>query len=44
MERYHDGSTDIPAEHAKVCDWDIAECDVDENTRKALSTLTISLD
>lgn len=44
MERYHDGSTDIPVEHAEVCAWDIAECDVDENTRKALSTLTISLD
>ena len=43
MERYHDGCTDIPVEHAEVCTWDIAECDVDENTRKSLSTLTLKL-
>ncbi len=43
MEGYHDGSTDIPVEHAEVCTWDIAECDVDENTRKSLSTLTLKL-
>lgn len=43
MERYHDGCTDIPVEHAEVCAWDIAERELDENTRKALSTLTITL-
>lgn len=40
VEGYHDGSTDIPVEHAEVCPWDIAECELDEDTRKALSTLT----
>lgn len=40
MERYYDSCTDIPLEHAEVCARDIAECDVDENTRKALSILT----
>lgn len=43
VEGYHDGSTDIPVEHAEVCTWDIAECELDENTRKAHSTLTITL-
>lgn len=43
MERYHDGSTDIRLEHAEVCAGDIAERDVDDNTRKALSTLTLTL-
>lgn len=43
MEGYHDGSTDIPLEHAEVCAWDIAECELDEDTRKSLSTLTLTL-
>lgn len=43
MEGYHDGSTDIPLEHAEVCAWDIAECELDEDTRKSLSTLTLKL-
>jgi len=43
VEGYHDGCTDIPVEHAEVCTRDIAECELDENTRKALSTLTITL-
>ena len=43
MERYNDGSTDIPLEHAEVCAWDIAECELDEDARKNLSTLTLKL-
>lgn len=30
MEGHHDGSTDIPVEHAEVCTWDIAERELDE--------------
>lgn len=33
MEGYHDGSTDIPVEHAEVCPRDIAERNVDEGER-----------
>lgn len=33
MEGYHDGSTDIPVEHAEVCTWDIAERELDEGER-----------
>lgn len=40
MERYHDCCTDIPVEHAEVCAGDIAERELDEDTRKNLSTLT----
>lgn len=43
MEGYHDGSTVIPLEHAEVCAWDIAECELDEDTRKSLSTITLKL-
>ena len=43
MERYHDGSTDIPLDHAEVCAWDIVERELDEGTRKALSTLSLTL-
>ena len=42
MERYYDSCTDIPLEHAEVCAWDIAECELDEDTRKNLSTLTLT--
>ena len=43
MEGYHDGSTDIPVEHAEVYTWDIAERELDEDTRKNISTLTLTL-
>ena len=43
MERYHDGSTDIPLDHAEVCAWDIVEHELDEGTRKALSTFSLTL-
>lgn len=33
VEGYHDGSTDIPLEHAEVCAGDIAECELDESQR-----------
>lgn len=41
MERYHDCCTDIPVEYAEVCAGDIAERELDEDTRKSLSTLTL---
>ena len=40
MERYYDSCTDISLEHAEVCAGGIAEYELDEDTRKALSTLT----
>lgn len=42
MKGYHDGSTDIPLEHAEVCTWDIVERELDEGTKKALSTLSLT--
>ena len=33
IERYHDGSTDIPLDHAEVCAWDIVERELDEGER-----------
>lgn len=43
VEGHSDCIANIPVEHAEVCIWDIAECELDENTRKALSTLTLTL-
>lgn len=43
VERHSDCIAIIPVEHAEVCTWDTVERELDENTRNALSTLTITL-